>query len=180
MKKVVLVDREGTLLVDPLNGRVDSLDKVKLLPSVSEGLVALAQSGYKIIIITNQTNIAQGRITEGEFWQINQKAVQLIEQSGIEVLKTYVCPHAADEGCNCRKPATLLLEQALQDFGLDRETTFIIGDRDSDVVAGKGAGIQSILVLTGKHDVNVDALHPSKVVNNFVDAANYILTMSKN
>lgn len=175
MQKVVLADREGTLLVDPPNDRVDSLVKVKLLPKVREGLSKLAHNGYKIIIITNQTNIAQGRITQEEFWQINKKAVNLIEQSGIEVLKTYVCPHAADVGCDCRKPAPLLLEKAMEEFNLDRNNTFMVGDRDTDIGAGKKAGVKTILVLTGKHTVDVSTLHPSGVAKNFLDVANLIL-----
>ena len=163
------------MLFDPPNDRVDSLEKVRLLQKVHEGLSLLAHSGYKIIIITNQTNIAQGRITEKEFWQINQKAVSLIEKSGVEVLKTYVCPHAANEGCDCRKPAPLMLQQAMEEFNLDCSNTFMVGDRDTDIGAGKKAGVKTILVLTGKHTVDVAALSPSGVAENFLDVANLIL-----
>lgn len=149
--KVVLLDREGTLIEDPNYDRVDAISKVKLLPGTLPGLSLLADNGFAVVIITNQTNIAQGRITEQELWDINSYIVNLLHPSGIQILQTYACPHNEDDGCSCRKPKRTLLQQAAKDFDFDLRETFMVGDRDTDVEAGINAGCRTILVATGKH-----------------------------
>lgn len=148
---VVLLDREGTLIQDPDYDRVDAKSKVKLLPGTLPALKLLADNGYSAVIITNQTNIAQGRITEKEFWDINNFVIEQIQSSGIQILKTYVCPHDKDDNCNCRKPKPALLQEAAKDFEIDLGASFMVGDRDSDIEAGKNAGSKTVLVATGKH-----------------------------
>lgn len=149
--KVVLLDREGTLIQDPDYDRVDAISKVKLLPDTLPGLKLLADNGYTAVIVTNQTNIAQGRITEKGFWVINSYMIDLLQPSGIKILKTYVCPHNKDDNCICRKPKPALLREAARDFDIDLKTSFMVGDRDSDAEAGRNAGSKTILVATGKH-----------------------------
>jgi histidinol-phosphate phosphatase family protein len=149
--KVILLDREGTLIQDPNFDRVDAISKVKLFPETLPALKVLAENGFYAVIITNQTNIAQGRITEKEFWEINNHVTKLIKPSGIKILKTYVCPHGREENCNCRKPKPTLLQEAAKDFDFDLKASFMIGDRESDIEAGKNAGCKTILVATGKH-----------------------------
>jgi histidinol-phosphate phosphatase family protein len=173
--KVVLVDREGTLIVDPPDDRVDSISKVRLLPHTIEGLSLFANNGFSIIIITNQTNIAQNRITLEEFWQINDYVLALLKPSGIKVLKTYVCPHNSADNCECRKPKPLMLESAIEKFSLDRSQTYMVGDRLSDIEAGLNARVQTILVKTGKQPVDTDRLYGSYIADNLLDAANYIV-----
>lgn len=171
--KVVLVDREGTLIVDPDFDRVDSPEKVQLLPDTLKALTLLANNGYGIAIITNQTNIAQGRLTTEGFWQLHQKVLDLLEPSGIKVVKTYVCPHNASDDCTCRKPKPALLLEALEDFKLNPTGTFMIGDRDTDIEAGTNAGTRTILVKTGKHPIRTDSA--DFTADNLFDAARFIV-----
>lgn len=173
--KVVLVDREGTLIVDPPNDRVDSISKVRLLPHAIEGLSLFANNGFSIIIITNQTNIAQNRITVEEFWQINMRVLNLIKPSGVQVLKTYVCPHNSTDNCLCRKPQPLMLNNALKEFGLNSSLTYMVGDRLSDIGAGTAAGVKTILVKTGKQAVDMGEMTSTYQANNLLDAASYIV-----
>lgn len=173
--KAVLIDREGTLIVDPAFDRVDAVSKVSLLPQTIRGLSLLAQNGFGIIIITNQTNIAQNRITFEEFWQINDHVLDLLEPSGIKVLKTYVCPHNSTDNCGCRKPKPLMLKNAIKEFSLDRSQTYMVGDRLSDNEAGSNAGVKTILVKTGKQPVDTDGLNCSYVADELLNAAKYIV-----
>lgn len=173
--KVVLLDREGTIIVDPPYDRVDAPSKIQLLPDSLPALKLLASHGYSVVIITNQTNIAQGRVTEDGFWVLHDIVLQLIGPSGIKVLKTYVCPHNADEGCDCRKPQPGLLQQAMHDFNLSPDETFMVGDRDSDIAAGQNARIKTILVKTGKHPTTANATY---TVQNLLEAAQHIVASS--
>ncbi|HKR81434.1 MAG TPA: HAD-IIIA family hydrolase [Candidatus Saccharimonadales bacterium] len=176
--KAVLMDREGTLIVDPPFDRVDALEKIRLLADTLAGLELLAKHGYGIIIITNQTNIVQGRITEQGFWDLHDEIIRLIEPSGINIFKTYVCPHNAEENCICRKPKPALLLNAIRDFDLTPGETFMVGDRDTDIIAGINAGTQTILVKTGKHPTrSADACY---IAENLLDAAKYIVSFEDN
>jgi D-glycero-D-manno-heptose 1,7-bisphosphate phosphatase len=178
MRKVVLLDREGTIIVDPSYDRVDSPEKVKLLPNTLSAIKLLASHDYKIVIITNQTNIAQGRITEQGFWDINKLVLEKLKPSKIIVLKTYVCPHSVEESCLCRKPKPKMLLDAIAEFGLNPEETFMVGDRTSDIEAGKNAGTKTILVKTGKHKVTSDDATYS--ASSLLEAAHYIISDHRN
>jgi D-glycero-D-manno-heptose 1,7-bisphosphate phosphatase len=174
MQKVVLLDREGTIIVDPSYDRVDAPEKIKLLSNTLPALKLLATHDYKIVIITNQTNIAQGRITEQEFWHLNDLVLEKLKPSGITILKTYVCPHAVDEKCECRKPKPKLLLDAIAEFELNPSDTFMVGDRATDIEAGINTGTKTILVKTGKHEVSTDkATHTAP---SLLEAAHYIVT----
>lgn len=173
--KAILMDREGTLIVDPSFGRVDAISKVRLLPGTIQGLSLLATNGFSIAIITNQTNIAQGRITLEAFWQINEYVLGLLKPSGIQVLKTYVCPHNSTDNCECRKPKPFMIDNAIEEFGLERSQTYMVGDRLSDIEAGLKAGVKTILVKTGKQAVDTSKATISFIADNLLDASSYIV-----
>ena len=97
--KAVLFDREGTLIVDPLFDRVDSPEKIQLLPDTLSALGLLALNDYCAIIITNQTSVAQGRISEQGFWELHDQVLDLLKPTRIRVLKTYMCPHSTSGDC---------------------------------------------------------------------------------
>ncbi len=173
--KAVLIDREGTLIVDPAFDRVDAFSKVSLLPQTIRGLSLLAANGFSIVIVTNQTNIAQGRITLEEFWQINEHVIDLLKPSGVRVLKTYVCPHNSTYNCDCRKPKPLMLEDAIKEFNLERSHAYMIGDRLSDIEAGLNARIKTVLVKTGKLPLDTSSVTSHYIADNLLDAAEYIV-----
>lgn len=149
--KVVLLDRDGTVIVDPPDERVTSEDKIELFPDSIPALKKLAENGFSIILITNQAGIAEGRINEDDFKRINAEVIRQLEESGIKILKTYMCPHGPDDGCECRKPKPTMILHAAKDFDLDLENTFYGGDHRSDVLAGKAAGAKTVLVRTANH-----------------------------
>ena len=133
----------------PVYERVDSLDKVKLLPNTMEALRLLAGLDYGVFFITNQAGLAEKLITMKQFWEINNKILKLIEPSGIKILKTYLCPHDENDDCECRKPKPKLLLDAAKEFDIDLTQSWMIGDRASDVMTGVNAGTKTILVKTG-------------------------------
>ena len=148
--KAVFLDRDGTVNAGvPKYDRVDSEQKVEILPNTIEALTELAQLDYGVFFVTNQVGLAEGLITRAEFDKINNKVLELIAPSGIKVLKTYVCPHAEGDNCDCRKPKPRLLLDAAKEFDIDLGDSWIIGDRVSDVMAGLNAGTKAILVKTG-------------------------------
>jgi D-glycero-D-manno-heptose 1,7-bisphosphate phosphatase len=171
--KVALLDREGTVIVDPSYDRVDCIEKVRLLPYALEALGHLAAHNFAIIFITNQSSIGQGHITEDGFSQIHAAVLKMIKPSGINVLGTYVCPHGPSDNCACRKPQPTMLLEAADDYGFSLADTYMVGDRLSDISAGINAGAKTILVETGKRPVSSDEV--SFTAPNLLDAVRHIV-----
>lgn len=170
--KAVFLDRDGTLIVDPPDLRVDSVAKIHLFPDTLKALELLASLDFGVIEITNQAGIAEGRLDKAEFEEINAKVLEMLESSGVKILKTYMCPHAPEDNCVCRKPKPKLLLDAAKDFDIDLSNSYTIGDRESDIMAGVNAGTKTILVQTGNEPVtSKEANHTAP---NLLEAVRYI------
>lgn len=169
--RAIFLDRDGTVIVEPPDERVDRPDKIKLYSTGLEALTLIASLDYEIFLITNQAGIAEGRINEEEFENLNAKVLELVEQSGAKVLKTYMCPHIDSDNCDCRKPKPKMILDAAQNFGIDLSQSWMIGDRLSDVSAGKSAGTKTILVQTTGI---MDAPEANYVAADLLEAAKYI------
>jgi histidinol-phosphate phosphatase family protein len=173
MKNAVFLDRDGTVTVGvPTYERVDSLDKVKLLPNTLEALKLLAALDYLVFFITNQAGLAEGLITWDDFNEINDKVLNLITDTGIKVSKTYVCPHGEDNNCDCRKPKPKLLFDAAKEYDLDLASSWMIGDRPSDVMTGVNAGTKTVLVKSGVPTVECE--QATVTLPSLLEAVQYI------
>lgn len=171
--KAIFLDRDGTVNIGtPTYERVDSLDKVKLLPKTSEALKLLAKLDYGVFFVTNQAGLAEGIITQQQFNEINDKVLELIAPTGIKVIKTYVCPHGEDDDCDCRKPKPKLLLTAASEYEVDLNNSWMIGDRPSDVMTGINAGTKTILVKTGVPSVVAPEAHYT--ASELLDAVQFI------
>jgi D-glycero-D-manno-heptose 1,7-bisphosphate phosphatase len=170
--KAVFLDRDGTLIVDPPDFRVDSMAKLHLFPDVFKAMKRLASLNYRVFMVTNQAGIAEGRLTEKDFNRLNDVVVELLEPTGVKIAKTYFCPHAEDAKCECRKPKPKLLFDAGREYELDLKNSWSIGDRESDIKAGKAAGTKTILVKTGNQPVT--SKDADYTANDLLEAIEYI------
>ncbi|MCK4647414.1 HAD family hydrolase, partial [Candidatus Pacearchaeota archaeon] len=168
--------RDGTINED--YGDVYKIKDLRIIPKVVEGLEVLQEAGYKLIIITNQSGIGRGYYTEEDYHDFQLNLRQKLNKQGIFITGEYFCPHNLDDNCNCRKPKTGMLEQAANDFHLDLNKCWMIGDSASDIQTGKNAGCKTIHVLTGK-DYKEPIKKAEFIANNLVEAANYILSQNK-
>jgi len=133
--------------------------QIRVLPGVVEALQAIHEHGYLSVVVTNQTVIARGLIDEAKLGRVHDHLrEQLVRAGAPHVSAFYVCPHHphADVAryrveCTCRKPKPGLLERASDEMGIDLSRSFMIGDRLSDVAAGKRAGCTTALVESGAH-----------------------------
>jgi imidazoleglycerol-phosphate dehydratase/histidinol-phosphatase len=175
--KVAFLDRDGTVIKYPPNERwIESIDAIELFPGTIDALKLLAQNDFGIVLITNQEGIAMGRISEEEFWNVNNHVVSLLETSGITVLKTYMNGEAS--GLNAskwRKPGPKMLTQAAKDLNINIGDVYMVGDSQSDVVASKSAGCKGGILINyslSDADVHTDAKY---IASNLLDAANFII-----
>ncbi len=155
MAKAVFLDRDGVVCKE--KNHLHKKEEIELLPQVAEAIQLLNQSQYKVIIVSNQSVVAQGLCTREELEEINTHLEELLKKKGASIDKTYYCPHHPSKGnvleyvtrCECRKPKPGMLYQAQQDFNISLSESFMIGDKTSDIKAGEVAGCTTILVETG-------------------------------
>ena len=150
MQKAIFLDRDGTLNPDP--GYISRPEDFTLYAGTAAALKDLKEFGYLLILVTNQSGIARGLITPEQLDNIHQKLQQLLSENNLALDAIYVCPHHPDfpyrgiSNCKCRKPAPGMILQAIKDFAIDAKTSYLIGDRSSDVKAAIQAGITPILI----------------------------------
>jgi D-glycero-D-manno-heptose 1,7-bisphosphate phosphatase len=146
LRKAAFLDRDGVINVD--RGYVSLWDDFDFLPGVIDALSALQAAGYLLIVVTNQSGIARGYYTEAAFLALTDRIRRELDALGIQLTGTYYCPHLEKGSidryaisCNCRKPAPGMIVQAASDWHIDLSRSFIVGDKASDVDAGRAAGI---------------------------------------
>lgn len=150
MNPAVFLDRDG-VIIENVDTYVRSWSDVVIFPDALRALARLRDTVYKVIIVTNQSAVGRGIISADEAQAINQRLIQIIEQSGGRIDGVYMCLHAPPQGCECRKPRPGLIMQAASELSLDLNRSLMIGDALSDIQAGQNAGIpKNILVRTGR------------------------------
>ena len=149
-RRFVLVDRDGTINVQETGAYVLSPSDMELLPGAAEGLRLLQDAGLGLIVVSNQAPVARGWIDETELDRINARLLDLLDAEGVKIDGIYCCPHDTTDGCDCRKPAPGLLIRAAADHGFGLDQAFVVGDKGSDIEAGRRVGATTILVLTGE------------------------------
>ena len=173
-KFLVLLDRDGTIIEE--KEFLSDPEGVVLLPGAVQGLKKLQDAGAVLVVVSNQSGIGRGYYTEAAMHAVNQRLAELLQARGITLAHFFVCPHHPETGCDCRKPGTALLEQAAKATGLLLADAYMIGDKISDIEAGKAAGCKTILVLTGYgREARDNGCQPDVVVDNLLGAAGWIV-----
>ncbi|WP_276362533.1 HAD family hydrolase [Daejeonella sp. H1SJ63] len=147
MKKAVFLDRDGVLNKE-LGDYVCRFEDFKVLEHNFPALKELQDRGYLLIVITNQGGLAKGWYSVEILNQMHVHLKQSYAEQGITLTEVYYCNHHPEYNgkCLCRKPGSLLLEKAVARFGIDASSSYFIGDRERDVIAGEAAGVKGILI----------------------------------
>jgi len=143
--RAVFLDRDGVINRDRPDF-VKSWEEFEFLPHSLDALAALSETPYKIVVITNQSGIGRGLLTEETLEQMHAQMIDQVRASGGRIDAIYYCPHAPSVGCECRKPATGLFFEAARDLNIDLATSWAIGDSHRDAQAANRAGVQAILL----------------------------------
>ncbi|PLK42478.1 HAD-IIIA family hydrolase [Emticicia sp. TH156] len=182
MNKAVFFDKDGTLIKDvPYN---INPELVQLEYGAIEALVHLQQSGYLLIIISNQSGIALGFFSEHKFIKLKEYLLQLFEINGVPLSGFYYCPHHPEgicddyrKACDCRKPASGLLLRAAWELDIDLASSWMVGDILHDIEAGTLAGCKTILINNGNEtEWNLSTVRiPTYIATHLLEASDYIL-----
>jgi D-glycero-D-manno-heptose 1,7-bisphosphate phosphatase len=147
--KLVVLDRDGVINFDS-EQYIKSPAEWRPIPGSIEAIARLNQNGWRVAVATNQSGIARGLFDMATLNAINDKMMELVFRQGGRIDALFFCPHAADEGCNCRKPRTGMLEEIAARFHTEMKGVPVVGDSLKDLQAAESVGAQPILVLTGK------------------------------
>lgn len=132
MQKVLFIDRDGTLVEEPNDFQVDDLAKIRLCSGVIPALLALTRAGFRLVMVSNQDGMGTNSFPKMSFQSCHDFILALFASQGISFSDIFICPHKADDYCNCRKPKTGLLDRFLLENPLDRTNSWVIGDRETD------------------------------------------------
>lgn len=144
MKKVVFVDRDGTIIREPRDEQIDSLEKLEFVPGIVSGLKLLTDYGYTLVMVSNQDGLGSRRYPRRAYAAVQKKVIGLLGGEGIRFERVFICPHRAEEQCECRKPQLGLVRNFLKTHRLDQQRSFVLGDRESDVQFAANLGIKAV------------------------------------
>jgi D-glycero-D-manno-heptose 1,7-bisphosphate phosphatase len=165
-RRAVFLDRDGTVIVDQVYPK--QARQVSLVAGAADALAKIKESGFALVLISNQSGIGRGLITPKEAEEVHQAVVARLVESGVRLDAAYYCPHAPEQECCCRKPSPEMLLRAARDLNLDLIRSFMIGDKPSDIEAGKRAGCRTIL-FRPLNEETVPVSQPDEVAGDWME-----------
>ena len=165
MNPAIFLDRDGVIIENRAD-YVRSWRDVEIYPYTMRVLARLAKTPNKIILVTNQSAVGRGLVPLETVRQINQRLVKLIEHAGGRIDGVYVCPHAPEAACDCRKPEPGMLLQAAADHQIDMGASLMVGDAITDLEAAQAAGIPRLILVRSGRGRAQEQLLESKVFAN--------------
>jgi D-glycero-D-manno-heptose 1,7-bisphosphate phosphatase len=148
MRRAVFLDRDGTIIED--EGYLADASRARLLPGIVEALRFFRDRGMMLVVVSNQSGIPRGLITAAQHAEVDARVKELLAAAGVPLDAAYYCAHLPADGCSCRKPLPGMLEQAAAEHGIDTARSFMVGDKLSDIAAGRAAGCITALLGSGK------------------------------
>ncbi len=144
--KVLFLDRDGTLIEEPEDNQVDSVEKVRLVPGVIAALLELSSAGYELVIVSNQDGLNTDAFPREDFERAREHMLALFNSQGIVFTDEYYCPHVDADACECRKPRAGLLTKFLATTELDTTASAVVGDRETDLQLAENLGIRGFKI----------------------------------
>ncbi len=147
MKKVLFIDRDGTLIIEPPKTfQVNSLEEMVFVPEVISSVKKLSEQGFELVIVTNQDGLGSKSNPRENYERINEKIFEIFESEGISFVEIFECPHFPEDNCDCRKPKLGILGEFLIKNQIDLENSYVIGDRETDLEFAKNIGIKGFKI----------------------------------
>lgn len=186
MIKAIFIDRDGVINKDPggwtKHEYVTEIKDFHFLPGVFDALKLLNRSRVQVIIVSNQAGVSKGYFSKGRLDDITLMMLAEISKNGGSVREVYYCTHRNEDNCNCRKPKPGMLEAAIKKYSVVPRDTYIVGDSIVDVQAGKGAGVNTIFVLSGKtgmDEMRKWNVKPDYVFKDLLETVKWLLVKEK-
>lgn len=183
-RAAVFLDRDGTLIEEV--GYLDRPERITLYPWSIDAIGALNSAGIAVVLMTNQSGVARGFFTEDTVGAVHVRIAELLAKGGARIDAYYYCPHHPHgripeytRVCECRKPASGMVDRAVAELGIDPRRSFAVGDRWLDVQLARAVGARGVLVRTGYGMMEAtrppDGLAADALVDNLIEAASWVL-----
>jgi D-glycero-D-manno-heptose 1,7-bisphosphate phosphatase len=174
----VFLDRDGTIVVE--RGYLSEADGIELLPGAADALRQLQAAGWALLVVSNQSGVGRGLFPLARAHEMMARLRVVLRGRGVELDGIYFCPHRPEDGCDCRKPGTRLLERAAADHRLSLRHSVMVGDKLLDAETGRNVGGRGVLVRTGygreeEARLNAGGAAPDHVCDGLAEAAEWIL-----
>ena len=163
MTRAVFLDRDGTVIEEC--GYLGDPARVRLLPGAAEALSSLVSEGWKLIIVSNQSGVGRGLIAPDQMEAVQRRFLELMHSGGIPIAASYLCVHTPEANCECRKPSPFFLHRAAAEHSLDLSASWMIGDREGDILCGRNAGCSTIWLRNEMFAVGEDL--PTFIANDW-------------
>jgi D-glycero-D-manno-heptose 1,7-bisphosphate phosphatase len=166
LKKALFLDRDGVINID--TGHLYRFEDVQYVDNILKLILKFDQRGYLIFVITNQAGIAKGYYNEKDVLFLHeQMKSDIYSKTGVKIEWWYYCPHQESDNCYCRKPHSTMITNAIQNFNIDKELSFLIGDKITDIEAGINAGVKNCYLLESKYFNTKEVRYKNvKIINN--------------
>ena len=175
MKKAAFLDRDDTIVKNiPYCSRPEDLI---LLDGAGLAINKLNKAGFLVILVTNQSGINRNFFNRQQLQVIHNKLSELLAEKNATIDKILYCPHRPDENCNCRKPEIGMFKEACRIYEVEKEFSFMVGDSESDIIAGKNFGLKTVLI--NNSDTYFIKAKPDFVSNNLLQAVNNFILGNK-
>jgi len=164
MSRAAFLDRDGVINRRAPEGQyVTRWEEMHVLPDADKAIALLNRAGFRVIVVSNQRCVAKGLVTPREMESMHERMRAALARAGATIDAVYYCPHEVQPPCICRKPKPGLLLNASRMHDIDLTASWMIGDSDSDVEAGRNAGCKTALLVNGDptHTGNADIVAPS-------------------
>jgi len=145
-KRILFIDRDGTLIEEPADFQVDEVSKVRLIDGVIPALIELRDHGYRFVMVSNQDGLGTAAFPQADFDACQQHVLALFESQGVNFDAVFICPHLPADGCECRKPRAGLLTAYLAANDIDLTASAVIGDRPTDAELANRIGVNSFTI----------------------------------
>ena len=151
MKKVLFIDRDGTIITEPIDEQVDTFEDLRFLPGVITALSKISvETDFELVMVTNQDGLGTESFPEETFWPPHNKVIQILEGEGVKFAEIFIDRTFQEENAPSRKPGTAMLTKYLA-TGIDLDSSYVIGDRVTDIQLAKNLGCKAIFISDNKH-----------------------------
>jgi len=171
-QKVVFLDRDG--VINKEIGYLHRIEDFKFIDGVFEACMYFQTIDYKLIIVTNQSGIAKGYYKEKDLHILTKWMLKQFNSQGVSVLKVFFCPHSAELNCKCRKPQPGMLLEACNEFDIDMERSWLIGDKEIDISAAISAGINNTILVKSGHVIDAKNSRAKFILESIKDSIKII------
>ena len=150
--KTIFLDRDGVINIE--KNYLYRKDDFEFIDGVFDACRHLSNLGYKLVIVTNQSGISRGYYNISDFLKLNEWMIEQFKLNNINILDTFFCPHSPDSNCDCRKPKPGMLLDAKKKYNINMKKSWMIGDKEDDIIAANAAGIENTILVQSGHKIN--------------------------